>query len=217
MTCNKHACYLLRLANNHYISPSCLERNIPQSPTCHHSNHDTPPNVFNSGYTCASILNTEDGYTPAYKLKGITIQLLSLFSSDYITQEGGRLNIDLKSCDREMREEYVERVNSYCCIKCGFGRIKPLGGGSVASGKDLLANPFAKQCKLDAGDEANSPGSVPAKGTMEFEKTNQPQLIDRILTLPDELSLQLQRCAKRSETVSPRTTSSECANSNAFV
>ena len=147
------------------------------------------PNVFNSGYICASILNTEDGYTPAYTLKGIAIQLLSFFSSDYITQEGGRLNIDLKSWDRNMREVYGERVNSYCCVKCGFGRIKPLGGGSVASEKDMLANPFAKQRKLDPGDDTNSPGSVPAKGAMEIEKTNQPRLIDRILTLPDEISL----------------------------
>src|SRR6187402_3378718 len=39
------------------------------------------PNVFGS-YICASILNTQEGYTPAYRLKGIAIQLLSFFSSD---------------------------------------------------------------------------------------------------------------------------------------
>ena len=38
------------------------------------------PNVFGD-YICASILNTDEGYTPAYTLKGIAIQLLSFFAS----------------------------------------------------------------------------------------------------------------------------------------
>ncbi|KAL1897576.1 hypothetical protein Sste5346_003881 [Sporothrix stenoceras] len=53
---------------------------------------DTPgvshPNVFGT-YICASILNTSEGYTSAYTLKGIAIQLLSFFSSDTIEQTGG--------------------------------------------------------------------------------------------------------------------------------
>ncbi len=39
-------------------------------------------------HICASILMTEEGYTPPYTLKGIAIQLLSFFSSDNIEQVG---------------------------------------------------------------------------------------------------------------------------------
>ncbi|CAK7197962.1 hypothetical protein SEUCBS139899_000614 [Sporothrix eucalyptigena] len=53
---------------------------------------DTPgvthPNVFGT-YICASILNTAEGYTSAYTLKSIAIQLLSFFSSDSVEQMGG--------------------------------------------------------------------------------------------------------------------------------
>ncbi|KAK0644179.1 hypothetical protein B0T16DRAFT_378110 [Cercophora newfieldiana] len=51
------------------------------------------PNVF-GGYICASILNTREGYTPAYTLKGIAIQLLSFFGSDSVEQQyGGKVSL----------------------------------------------------------------------------------------------------------------------------
>ena len=46
----------------------------------------THPNIKEAGHICASILDTEMDYTPAYTLKGIAIQLLSFFSSDRIQQ-----------------------------------------------------------------------------------------------------------------------------------
>ncbi|CAL8578740.1 hypothetical protein XPA_004513 [Xanthoria parietina] len=46
------------------------------------------PNVYGD-YICASILNTQEGYTPAYTLKSLAIQLLSFFISDSIEQEYG--------------------------------------------------------------------------------------------------------------------------------
>ncbi|KAK5072023.1 hypothetical protein LTS08_000878 [Lithohypha guttulata] len=45
-------------------------------------------NVFGE-YICASILNTTEGYTPAYDLKGICIQMLSFFASDKLEQQYG--------------------------------------------------------------------------------------------------------------------------------
>jgi ubiquitin-protein ligase len=57
------------------------------------------PNVFDS-YICASILNTDEGYTPAYTLKGICIQLLSFFASDKIEQEYGGVVVDLRGRGR---------------------------------------------------------------------------------------------------------------------
>ena len=52
------------------------------------------PNVSGS-YICASILNTEEGYTPAYTLKGIAIQLLSFFGSNKVEQIGTGGELDL--------------------------------------------------------------------------------------------------------------------------
>ncbi len=76
------------------------------------------PNVFDD-YICASILNTEEGYTPAYTLKSICIQLLSFFNSDKIEQEHGG------SVDRTSYAEY-RRLNANLkqieCARCGFGK-----------------------------------------------------------------------------------------------
>lgn len=96
------------------------------------------PNVFGS-YICASILNTEEGYTPAYTLKGIAIQLLSFFSSERIEQTGGLTKVNVDDFGHKMREVYGEKVSSHCCGRCGFGRSQPLGKASVASGQDLFA------------------------------------------------------------------------------
>lgn len=60
------------------------------------------PNIFNQ-YICASILNTAEGYTPAYTLKGICIQLLSFFGSDRLEQDHGGV-VDLKDYARDIRQ-----------------------------------------------------------------------------------------------------------------
>lgn len=76
------------------------------------------PNVEDS-YICASILMTEEGYTPAYTLKGIAIQLLSFFSSDKIVQVGGKHSIELAS----YKETHSNQVfgATHCYTTCGFG------------------------------------------------------------------------------------------------
>lgn len=51
------------------------------------------PNVFGD-YICASILDTTEGYTPAYTLKSIAVQLLSFFSSESLEQERGHRVVD---------------------------------------------------------------------------------------------------------------------------
>ncbi|KAH8650595.1 hypothetical protein BGZ60DRAFT_389069 [Tricladium varicosporioides] len=77
------------------------------------------PNIFGS-YICASILNTTEGYTPAYTLKGIAIQLLSFFGSDHIEQVGGGGSIGLQSFKQLQRET----DDIFRCEECGFGRSK---------------------------------------------------------------------------------------------
>ena len=73
------------------------------------------PNVFGTNI-CASILNTAEGYTPAYTLKSIVIQLLSFFSSETLEQDRDGRKVDLGQY-RKLRSN--ER-SSYHCIACGF-------------------------------------------------------------------------------------------------
>ncbi|KAF4637880.1 hypothetical protein G7Y89_g223 [Cudoniella acicularis] len=77
------------------------------------------PNIFGS-YICASILNTQEGYTPAYTLKGIAIQMLSFFSSDNLEQAGGHAArvVDLKN----YRKLHSNLKDNYTCARCNFGK-----------------------------------------------------------------------------------------------
>ena len=80
------------------------------------------PNIY-GGYICASILNTTEGWTPAYTLKGVLIQLLSFFTSDSLEQDYGG-EVDLKSYRLEQRGEHYSRHGreryEYFCNACGF-------------------------------------------------------------------------------------------------
>jgi ubiquitin-protein ligase len=75
------------------------------------------PNIFGN-YICASILNTAKGYTPAYMLKGIAIQLLSFFGSDKLEQAYGGGVADLTLYRRH--NDYNTWAE-YRCSECGFG------------------------------------------------------------------------------------------------
>ncbi|KAF2643770.1 hypothetical protein P280DRAFT_466505 [Massarina eburnea CBS 473.64] len=80
------------------------------------------PNVL-GGYICASILNTREGWTPAYTLKGVLIQLLSFFMSDSIDQDHGSGSIDLtlyKRREQNRRRHQGVRQGGYECYHCGF-------------------------------------------------------------------------------------------------
>ncbi|WYZ44643.1 hypothetical protein EsH8_VII_001079 [Colletotrichum jinshuiense] len=77
------------------------------------------PNVFNS-YICASILNTSEGYTPAYTLKGIAIQMLSFFNSESVEQSYGGVHEDLKW----FRERSLKCSQTFSCSDCGFDGAK---------------------------------------------------------------------------------------------
>ncbi|KAL9624842.1 MAG: hypothetical protein Q9160_000888 [Pyrenula sp. 1 TL-2023] len=77
--------------------------------------HISHPNVFDS-YICASILNTDEGYTPAYTLKGIAIQMLSFFRSDKIDQSYGAKHLDVY----RQRSQKSAKHDNYRCTNCGF-------------------------------------------------------------------------------------------------
>ncbi|KAF1348224.1 hypothetical protein EJ07DRAFT_169658 [Lizonia empirigonia] len=73
---------------------------------------------------CASILNTTKGWTPAYTLKGVLIQILSFFSSNSLEQEGGD-SVDLVEYRRIQPGRRHARHGDhasyeYFCDVCGF-------------------------------------------------------------------------------------------------
>ncbi|KAK0616776.1 hypothetical protein B0T14DRAFT_483166 [Immersiella caudata] len=86
-----------------------------RAPTISMDSHIVHPNVF-GGYICASILNTTEGYTPAYTLKGIAIQLLSFFCSDSIEQDYGGVKVSLERFRQESNQLASSRM------ECGFDR-----------------------------------------------------------------------------------------------
>ncbi|KAF2474464.1 uncharacterized protein BDR25DRAFT_301792 [Lindgomyces ingoldianus] len=79
------------------------------------------PNIFGS-YICASMLNTEEGWTSAYTLKGIAIQLLSFFSSERIEQEyGGHIELATYRRNGYGYRAIPQHPRPYTCNVCIFG------------------------------------------------------------------------------------------------
>ncbi len=169
------------------------------------------PNVYGS-YICASILNTTEGYTPAYTLKAIAIQLLSFFSSERIEQEGGRYSVELanytkypalaSNTDRNRDSREMDRYSTYRCSNCGFGGFKILDKGFVIVGHKVLPDPLAGQGRssLDFSMNGDAGTSAVVLGKRDHDsmenvedhkqtKQQQLRLIDRILALPDEVLL----------------------------
>ncbi|ETN42970.1 uncharacterized protein HMPREF1541_02128 [Cyphellophora europaea CBS 101466] len=116
------------------------------------------PNIF-GGYICASILNTRDGWTPAYTVKGIAIQLLSFFSSDNLEQDhGGVQNLNRY---RLPDGRWQPDGGAFRCLNCLYSRSKPgnlalaMPSYSINLG-DLLGlsndpEPRASECQSTSG------------------------------------------------------------------
>ena len=81
------------------------------------------PNIYGE-YICASILNTTEGWTPAYTLKGVLVQLLSFFTSESLEQDYGGA-VDLKSYRLEQagrrHTRHADQRFDYFCDACGYG------------------------------------------------------------------------------------------------
>ncbi|KAL8694918.1 MAG: hypothetical protein Q9218_000489 [Villophora microphyllina] len=149
------------------------------------------PNVFGD-YICASILNTEEGYTSAYTLKGIAIQLLSFFSSERIEQSYGGRVVELK----DYREPAYMRalhgsLRGYTCQKCGFGKEEVETFSEQRYSDRLLGYWKLKQER--GVDKPLIVGTDKVSATLDQDNMETDgqglRLIDRILALPDELLL----------------------------
>ncbi|CAK7212253.1 hypothetical protein SBRCBS47491_001400 [Sporothrix bragantina] len=131
---------------------------------------DTPgvthPNVFGS-YICASILNTAEGYTSAYTLKSIAIQLLSFFSSDSVDQMGGgKVQLsDYLDRQKTYQQRYCREVEPahWKCERCHYNTEDPVSMrraagilGEVDEDGDVIMK------KEEDADEVVPAGSVAA-------------------------------------------------------
>ena len=132
------------------------------------------PNVYGD-YICASILNTDEDWTPAYTLKAIAIQLLSFFSSENVEQiEGGEENIhDWRSSVRASRRRSLalQECEYFTCEECGFGREEP---------EEQLHD----GAHLPNGDE-----TPVVENVQESKARPAPEVASKLLALPDEVLL----------------------------
>jgi ubiquitin-protein ligase len=113
------ACLILRPNGGHplHLSVDFGAQYPLNAPTVTIQSRLNHPNIFGN-YICASILNTTEGYTSAYTLKGIAIQLLSFFGSDKLEQAGGDGVADLTHYRQyNGRNTWAEHL----CSRCGFG------------------------------------------------------------------------------------------------
>lgn len=128
------------------------------------------PNVYQD-YICASILNTKEGYTPAYTLKGICIQLLSFFSSDKIEQDYGGA-VDLKEFAREgvyrhsLDGRQVEDV--FACSKCGFGFDQAANKKLTAIAPEAGEKGVAPEGMQDGAQPSSASPDVPIVGQKHY-------------------------------------------------
>lgn len=131
------------------------------------------PNVFGD-YICATILNTTDGWTSAYTLKGIVIQILSFFCSDSLEQDHGRGNfVSLAEYRRRyarQNDRHPQPSQVFTCKICGFG----------ADWRD----------SQDEEMEVDEPvASVVTPTSIKYITTRQPK--SKLFSLPDEVVLSI--------------------------
>lgn len=153
------------------------------------------PNVYRN-FICATILNTEEEYTPAYTLKGICIQMLSFFASDSLEQEHGRGGVVRLE---EYRQSQVTRpASGFQCEECGFAKSsRPLQPNSRRGKK--MANKQAREESATASegewdgmdmDIDNYLSSVEADDNPS-SMTVKPSITCPIGQLPDECLLEI--------------------------
>lgn len=137
------------------------------------------PNVFDD-YICASILNTREGYTPAYTLKGIAIQLLSFFGSENIEQSYGNPKENLAYW-RDIHEGLAKH-DHYQCSTCRFNADLP---------HNIEVTGLASSLEQVSRTNAQGPQST---NQMHTNSHDTPQSIHgtcAIRRVPDELVLLL--------------------------
>lgn len=163
------ACLILTPENWRGLHLTVLFRDYPlHAPQVTIQSQIRHPNVYGS-YICASILNKEEGYTPAYTLKGIAIQLLSFFSSDKLEQDSG----GIRNLGRYQSRDQARNEPRYRCEKCRFG--------CGSSRRKTPAPPTSPETT-----KTKTPGDLAGSASSPRSPENQASPIKK---LPDEVLL----------------------------
>ena len=161
------------------------------------------PNVFDD-YICASILNTTEGYTPAYTLKAICIQLLSFFTSDRIEQDHGYYHVDLNDYRKRVSLYALDRLAAIRCAHCGFRSkeavledqtLAPRITDDLTASRDRDLEPQTEDVVNSAAPATLAKNAAPSEATeistVSLVKTSEHispvTLPDRVLALPNEI------------------------------
>lgn len=134
------------------------------------------PNVFGE-YICATILNTQEGYTPAYTLKGIAIQILSFFTSENLEQDHGNQTVSLKSYS----ERYGKPVQQHVCSR-----------RECNSEMSVSPNPASHHSdEMDISSPVNVVTCLPAECQQKTPISHSPVTDGPITNLSDEILVML--------------------------
>lgn len=144
------------------------------------------PNVF-GGYICASILNTSKGWTPAYTIKGIAIQLLSFFSSDTLEQVHGGAARDLNRY-RLPDGRWSPTGGAFECRHCDYYRPDSYAiptSYTLNLGR-LLGGVFGEDTPPDASLQESHAQAPSSQGTPESTGQAQTSSLDASVPLEDQ-------------------------------
>lgn len=155
------------------------ERYPLQAPKITMQSYVAHPNIIGS-YVCASILNTNEGYTPAFTLKEITIQLLSFFGSDKLEQDYGGI-VDLQSY--RTRNWYRDtHLYPYKCSICQFDGTMESVGQNV-----LRSIPTPQASEAQSPQPFITPNTRPAFFSHALQKDSRTKdlasMLDEVLCL----------------------------------
>ena len=138
------------------------------------------PNIYRS-YICASILNTDEGYTPAYTLKGISIQLLSFFGSDKVEQIESGQAVELATYRKSSTRTLLD--SDFHCPQCNFG--EPSRTSLTASQRINLLDKYA----LSPTKKLLRRNRTGRKAAREESQRKYTGMLQKFLALPQEVIL----------------------------
>lgn len=138
------------------------------------------PNII-GGYICASILNTAEGWTSAYTLKGICIQLLSFFGSETLEQMHGGGKVNLR--EYKLMDEHDE----YTCYECNFATPQPSRPLPPGADPPVLRHKRQRNRRPQAGGSETSGSKNDEAFTVSKLSIKSTQPRTKITDLPDEI------------------------------
>lgn len=127
------------------------------------------------------MLNTDEGYTPAYTLKGIAIQLLSFFDSETIAQVGTGANVELAKYRNSSTRNSAD--TKFHCSRCNFGKPVETNLSKAQSAVVMYEN-MALDCKKPLHRNRTRRNSV-----REQADRRNVDIFQKLIAMPQEIIL----------------------------